>query len=200
MSQLLQYSPGLTKRQQVFTSSGTFTPSPRLLALGGWVEVLAVGGGGGGWTNGGYIRRGGSGGQVVRGITQVSGPTAVTVGAGGLGKSSPDAAGTQGGTSSLGSVSAAGGLPAGQYAGGNPDWYGYGIDPSGSGSGGPGTRISGSWFVHGAGGPGTEGYGCGGAGSTSTSRSPVDGAANTGHGGSFGGNGGSGIVIVEWWE
>lgn len=200
MSTLTKFSSARVRKQQVFTSSGTFVPSARLLELGGWVEVMCVGGGGGGWTSG-YVRRGGAGGSVTRKVVQVTGNVTVTVGAGGAGVTSPTSPAGEGGSSSFGSlVSAWGGRGASQYTGGEPDWYSYGIDGSGAGASGQGTRISGSGFVHGAGGPGYEGFGCGGAGSTSTLASPVHGPSNSGHGGSFGGNGGSGIVIVEWWE
>ncbi|MCX8008274.1 MAG: hypothetical protein N3A54_01065 [Patescibacteria group bacterium] len=201
MSSLLQFAAGLTKRQQVFTSSGTFTPSARLLALGGWVEVTCVGGGGGGYI-GGDIRAGGSGGHVVRRIVQVTGPVTVTVGAGGAGGSSPQ----QGGNSSFGTlVSAMGGLTGNQWVGGAPDWYSWAVAWGGSSM----HQSSGSfawWHSNanpGMGGTGIDGYGNGGFGTGNTIQyglPTINGAANTGNGGCAGGSGGSGIVIVEWWE
>lgn len=198
MSSLLQFSPGLVRRQQVFTSSGTFTPSARLLALGGWVEVLCVGGGGGGYISG-NLRYGGGGGNVARSIVQVTGPVTVTVGAGGTGGSNP----TFGGNSSFGSlVVAQGGHAANQWEGGSSDWYSYASSPGGGGAGGLsptviyGTRV-------GFGAPGVDIYGHGGAGVSNSDWywiPATNAPANTGQGGHAGGNGGSGIVIVEWWE
>ena len=70
-----------------FSADGTFT-----LAEGALVDVLVVGGGGGGGLSGGG---GGAGGgvQVVSNLWVEAGTYAVTVGAGGLGQTSSDAAG-----------------------------------------------------------------------------------------------------------
>jgi len=69
------------KKQQVFTVSGTFTPSPGLLAAGGMVEVRCVGGGGGCFLDTGS-GGGGSGADITR-IVKVTGPVAVIIGAAG---------------------------------------------------------------------------------------------------------------------
>src|SRR5690348_13763530 len=88
----MSFIPPAVQRQQTFTSSGTFTPSARLLQLGGWVEAFIVGGGGGGGGASGNSGNagGGGGGQIKRFIVQITGAVTVTVGAGG-------AAGTAGG-------------------------------------------------------------------------------------------------------
>ncbi|MCX8008273.1 MAG: loricrin-like protein [Patescibacteria group bacterium] len=209
MSVFTQFLPGRIRKQQIFTSSGTFTPSARLLALGGWVEVLCVGGGGGGYTDGGNVKTGGGGGAVVRRIVQVTGPVTVTIGAGGTGGTNP----TSGGTTSFGSLVSAPGGSAGNNAFGGTS--GNGI-PSGcaggSGAGGPAPIVGlysggyytvwGSWHVS-PGGPGLYGYGRGGAGTSNNSQyglNPFSGPPNSGSGGSVGEAGASGICIVEWFE
>ena len=48
MSNLSQFLGGRILKQQIFTSSGTFTPTATHLAAGGWMTILSVGGGGGG--------------------------------------------------------------------------------------------------------------------------------------------------------
>ena len=88
ISQFLS-SGGGKLRYQEFTSSGTFTPSSRLIANGGQCFVTALAGGG----SGGAARIstttnlsqacGGDAGQLVEGMVTVSGATTVTIGAGG---------------------------------------------------------------------------------------------------------------------
>jgi len=73
----------LVKKQQVFTVSGTFTPSQALLDAGGAVEVRCIGGGGGGGDY--YAYGGGSSGMDITRIVTVTGPVTVTIGAGGYG-------------------------------------------------------------------------------------------------------------------
>jgi hypothetical protein len=203
MSIFTQFFQGLSKRQQIFTSSGTFTPSARLLALGGWVEVICVGGGGGGYASG-TIKTGGGGAQVTRRIVQVTGNVTVTIGAGGTGGITP----TQGGTTSFGSlVTAAGGLAANQYYGGANDWYTYASSAGGMSQNSLSISIplpiSGYFSVGFGGLPPFESYGIGGQGSLNTdiyNYNSTNAPANSGMGGHYGGNGGSGICIVEWWE
>jgi|YNPMSStandDraft_1061717.scaffolds.fasta_scaffold39714_3 hypothetical protein len=197
ISQFLMLGGGLTPRQQVFTASGTFTPSNRLLQLGGWVHVLLVGGGGGGYVdndpNG--PRYGGGGGEVISRVVQVTGAVSVTIGAGGMGRSNTP---TAGGNSTFGSLlTARGGGVDGHSGNGNPR-----ISYGGGGAGGSSTcRISGGaqTAIEG-GGPGIDGYGFGGSGSPVGVGNPVDAPPNTGGGGYNGGHGGSGICIVTWWE
>ena len=88
LSQFLS-SGGGKLRYQEFTSSGTFTPSSRLIANGGQCFVTALAGGG----SGGAARIpstttlsqacGGDAGQLVEGMVTVSAATTVTIGAGG---------------------------------------------------------------------------------------------------------------------
>ncbi len=88
ISQFLS-SGGGKLRYQEFTSSGTFTPSSRLIANGGQCFVTALAGAG----SGGAARIasptnlsqacGGDAGQLVEGMVTVSGATTVTIGAGG---------------------------------------------------------------------------------------------------------------------
>jgi hypothetical protein len=212
--------------QQVFTSSGTFTPSAGLTAAGGNVLAFIVGGGGGGGGNTNVMSSGGGGGGVVKRWVTLSGATAVTVGAGGA----PYAAG---GASSFAGLTAGGGqqgvaqgvggssgtpnVSGGAGAGGN----GGG---GGGGAGGPGfmyTMGNNGTLAHGgAGGAGIESYGggggggggvsggggggsCGGGSGGSTANPGASAQANTGGGGgggSSGGAGGSGIVIITWSE
>lgn len=106
-------------RYQEFTSSGTFTPSAKLLANGGQLTVVLVGGSGGnGGGDGGtsFLGRPGHPGEArIRQVT-VTGPVTVTIGAGGAagtgGSPGSFSGGTAGGSTSFGSASAAGG-PAG---------------------------------------------------------------------------------------
>lgn len=86
MSNLSQFLGGKVKRSQVFTATGTFTPSSTLLASGGWVDAFMVGAGGGGVNdsaNSFYC--GGGGGGVCTSTIQLSTTQTinVTIGAGG---------------------------------------------------------------------------------------------------------------------
>lgn len=202
MSILSQFFQGLSKRQQIFTSSGTFTPSARLLALGGWVEVICIGGGGGGYVSG-TIKTGGGGGMCSRNIVQVTGNVTVTIGAGGTGGASP----TDGGATTFGSlVAAAGGLKGNQYAGGANDWYTYASSAGGMSQNGisPTMTLPIAYQFVGFGGlPIYEWYGVGGQGTLNTNLynyNSTGAPSNSGIGGHYGGNGGSGICIVNWWE
>lgn len=76
-------------RYQEFTSSGTFTPSSRLIANGGQCFVTALAGGGSGGATrlsiATYLSQacGGDAGQFIEGIVTVAAATTVTIGAGG---------------------------------------------------------------------------------------------------------------------
>lgn len=101
--------PGRTLKQQVFTRSGTFTPSKALLDAGGAVEVFLVGGGGGGargsFSNEEFQRGGGggAGGSITQRVVIVGGAIEVTIGAGGRRGDLSQSAGT-GGTSRFGAA------------------------------------------------------------------------------------------------
>ena len=183
---------GMVLKQQVFTSSGTFTPSAELLAAGGSVEVLLVGGGGSGFKlNQAASGAGGSGGCVKRRVFTVTTPVSVTVGAGGAGQATANTTGNAGGTSTFGSLlSAKGGLP--------PSTASIGAASSGEGSGPGGlTNLTDE-------SAGAYGFGRGGRGGY-IAPLPVP-AANTGAGSTGGNNtaagpdGSAGICIVTWWE
>jgi len=192
------------KKQQVFTVSGTFTPSPGLLAAGGSVTVQCIGGGGGG-----AIAGGGSGENKTRVVT-VTIPVDVIVGAGGSGviwghdeqtnKLVP-ISGSDGGTTSFGDlvIAKGGGLASAQgfggAAGGEGAFRGQNIssnanDGSRGGGGGSGGGVGFSLY-----GP---------------NKWKLNGQPNTGGGGGGGhqgstefyggGNGGSGLCIVTWEE
>jgi len=215
------------KKQQVFTVSGIFTPSPGLLAAGGVVEVRCVGaGGGGGYMtshNNGFMSYpgagGGSGADITR-IVTVAGPVEVTIGSGGgagvssgswqdgLGNTHTGATpGGDGGTTSFGDLVAAtggkGGRQGSVFAGGQAG--GEGGQPGQSGGSMVITSNNNSAAsVHifaGAGG-GAGGTSC----HSSSAVSMVSAPANSGGGGAGGylvnkpGNGGSGICIITWEE
>lgn len=144
-------SAGMVQRFKYFSASGWFYPSAGLLAAGGVVDLDLRGGGSG--------VHGTSGGGSSRLLTKVvvSGPVAVTIGAGG-------ATNTAGSASSFGSTTCPGGVinsfdadsPGGaggrdglsgmpSFYGANSGWtaaklaYGAGGGGSGAGSGGGGT-------------------------------------------------------------
>jgi len=99
-----------TMYQQVFTSSGTFTPASGVTRV--YVKMSGSGGGGGGYNpssqaNGTF----GGAAQMVELWVAVSGVITVTIGSGGSGgaSGSPSYNGLKGGTSSFGLISASGG-------------------------------------------------------------------------------------------
>ena len=111
-------------RYQEFTTSGTFTPSAKLIANGGQVTAILVGasggnGGGDGGTS--LLGRTGHPGEVRILRVTVTGPTAVTIGAAGAGGTGGASSGTTnnprpgspGGSTSFGAAIAAGG-PGGE--------------------------------------------------------------------------------------
>ena len=178
---------------QDFTTSGTFTPSTKLLEKGGTVMLVLFGGGSGGGSGAGH----GAVPKVV--FTKVTGPVSVVIGAGGLANTT-SGAGNSGGTSSFGAITAPG-------APGNPgaNSGGTGAAAAAVGSlGGIGLILPGIGAACGGGshnatsGAVAEAYG----GGYSTAHAP----ANLGGGGGSSGtasnnkNGGSGRCFVIWWE
>lgn len=119
MSNLSEFIGGGKLCTQEFLSSGTFTPSTRLLALGGVVLVEAIGGGASGaarWNNSSItVEQGASGGdagQYVEGLVTVTAAVAVTIGAGGVRASAAfgeNKDGLSGGATSFGALLAASG-------------------------------------------------------------------------------------------
>jgi len=175
----------LVKKQQVFTVSGTFTPSQALLDAGGAVEVRCIGGGGGGGDY--YAYGGGSSGMDITRIVTVTGPVTVTIGAGGYGNQNG-----QGGKTQFGTLLTA--------LGGNPPGYVLGGRSSGEGS-----QAGENVFMDGTSKHPGRGGGSGGGGGGGISSSQYNGLPNTGGGGcarqnSAGGQGGSGLCIVTWEE
>lgn len=153
MSTLTQFLGGSAASMpltQEFTTSGTFTPSAKLLAAGGRVEVLLVAGGGGATYSATKVS-GGGGGGVVRKVVTVSSNVSITIGAGGT----TGAPATNGGSSSFGAlISVDGGDRA--IADSDP-----GNAKSGGGSGGLYNSSSSPNIII-PGGYGTDGYSSGG--------------------------------------
>jgi len=160
--------------QQVFTSSGTFTPPAGVSS----VDVLIVGGGGAGGATSGTAQEGGGGAGGLRWLTGLAVTpgvgVAVTVGAGGTG-------GNNGGNSSFGSEFADGG------GGGGNGVSGSSQDGKAGGSGG---GAAGGSSVRGFGGAGTAGQGNNGGDGTT-------GASGTRGGGGGGGAGAAGTSATS---
>ncbi len=180
---------------QDFTTSGTFTPSPRLLEKGGTVMVVLFGGGSGGGSGAGH----GAVPKVV--FTKVTGPVSVVIGAGGLANTT-GGAGNSGGTSSFGAITAPG--APGNSAASTGGTGAASAVAFGTGHGGIGLILPGIGAACGGGshnaasGVVAEAYG----GGYYTAHAP----ANLGGGGASSGdvslnkNGGSGRCFVIWWE
>ena len=139
---------------QVFTTSGTYTPTPGMKQC--IVEVVGGGGGGGGATSAGFgdsiIAGGGGGGAYSKGLftaAQIGASKPVTIGAGGAGGNTT---GGTGGTTSLGALISVGGGSGGsgqtQISGAQPFY-------SSGGSGGV-PIIPGSYSINGC--PGDIGF------------------------------------------
>lgn len=216
-------SPSLTLqvKKQVFTASGTYTPSPGMIQC----DIECVGGGGGGGASGSGVSQsttgagGGSGGYSQRVVTStlVGASQVVTIGAGGAGGiASPIGNGTAGGDTSVGSLCVAKG---GSGGGGNNAGVGQVGGAGGSGAAGTGDiRASGASGVGGlfsgdgthyaSVGTGGSSYFGGGAPGPSTAGTGTAGTAATGYGSGggggaaynsnnfAGGNGSSGIAVI----
>ena len=203
---LPQLRPGFSQFS-AYQEGGTF-----VVPLGvNLVRVRMVGGGGGG--GGGSASSGGAGGGAggyAEAVLSIPSGTEVpvVVGAGGGGSSGPDAYGGNGGTSSFGSYLAAtggsGGInyPGGSAGGGGGFGYGSGTMLCGGGAGMDGQTGALVWGASG----GASFFGGGGRGAMGAwyAGGPSDAPAwGAGGGGAYftatqGGNGCSGIVIVEW--
>jgi hypothetical protein len=129
---------GISVAQQVFTSSGTYTPTTGMAYCK--IEVLGGGGGGGGAAlcSGNYSAGGGGGGaggysQGIFSSGTVGASQTVTIGAAGTAGAAGANTGGTGGTTSVGAlISATGGVGG---AGGSEVAYGY----TAGGAGGTGT-------------------------------------------------------------
>jgi hypothetical protein len=185
MSNLSEFVGGGKLRTQEFLASGTFTPSTRLLALGGTVlvEWLAGGGSGGLVSNvssAAAYPSGGSAGQRRSEVLTLTAPVVVTIGAGGTPVTTGTAAaldGTDGGDTTVGALVAKGGA------------RGYTMSTAQTGRGGDGlgglgaSRFSSvdSSALDLRGGRGLDGRGGGGGGScpeVPTNQLAVDGGGN----------------------
>jgi hypothetical protein len=187
---------------QVFTTSGTYTPTPGMLYCE--VEVIGAGGAGSGRTGAGqYMTGGGAGGRAIRRLTaaQIGASQSVTIGAGGTGVSG--GSGNDGGSTALGTlVSATGGIGgafgASAIIGSSG---GLGADGDVNIPGAPSAiahvaaiGFAGASSPYGAGGreelantngKNASGYGAGG------------GASGSGGGGAAGGEGSNGLIVIR---
>jgi hypothetical protein len=107
-------SSGGAFKSEIFTAPGTWTKPASCTQ----VRVMVIGGGGGTSQfpvpQGGSQTPGGPGGLAYASNIPVTGPVAITVGAGGVGSTGPQQPGGAGGTSSFGSaVSSTGGTASG---------------------------------------------------------------------------------------
>jgi hypothetical protein len=195
---LPQLRPGFPQRS-VFTSSGYFVVPSSVTSV--FVRLIGGGGGGGGCSATGQGGGGGGAGGYAEGIVAVQPGQVVpiTVGAGGGGVSSGSAA--WGGTSSFGPyMSATGGSGGATIGVGAMGGNGYGGDVSSAGGCGMDGYANGFVFPA-IGGAGA--FGGGGRGSNGAAPA-IDGQAfGSGAGGAYvtpgaGGNGASGVVILEY--
>jgi hypothetical protein len=201
---LPQLSPG-TQNLAAFspTNQGNWAVPAGVSKL----KLRIWGGGGAGGAGFGGAGGGGAGGGYIEGFFEVPAGESyfVTVGNGGVGS------GTQGGTSSFGSVASATGGQAGDNgasgvggAGGTTGGIGNGAGWQATGQGGGAAFVAGSTWVSGRGGSAF-----GGAGAESVlgaAGADLDGHTATlpggGGGGAvgsgLGGQGGAGLVLIEW--
>lgn len=213
---------GLSINVQVFTSSGTYTPTAGMLYC--IVECQGGGGGGGGAaaTGASTVAAGGGGGGGGYARKTVSAATigasqTVTIGAGGTAGSSSGGNGGNGGTTSLGAiVSAAGGLGGAGGAAGTNCFSGGGGPSTGSGGDVNSYGTGGGWgwgtfatlsAMGGTGGASALGGGAQSVIANGSGGSPGQGGGPYGGGGSGaslstsqsggeGGAGGAGIMLI----
>lgn len=193
---------------QVFTTSGTWT-KPSDFSDNATAEIYVIGGGGGGGREGSPVGSGGGGGAgVVRRIRLGDLPStvAVTVGAGGLGRTGSSGSGLVGGSSTFGAYVSAFGGGGGANGAGNSGTGGTEFTAGVSGSGGSGGTAITNAFNGGGGGAQAAGfpaiYGGGGGGSGANSGGTSVFAGAGGNGGSTptagsipGGGGGGGSSV-----
>jgi hypothetical protein len=183
---------------QIFTASGSYTPTPGTT----FIRATAVGGGGGGaggisnfsGGNGSGSAGGGGGGAAIMGIINISlltTPVSVTIGTGGA-AAAPGGSGGGGGTTYFGSYLFASGGGGGTPTSGVSPGSGGGSGSAGAGAGIFAIGISGSCGGSGAFSAGGVGGGTavGGGGRGSGNASFIGGA-----GGVWGGGGGGGASL-----
>jgi len=171
---------GVPYRVHRYTTPGDSSFTLADTGTDGLVDILVVGGGGGGGGNGGG--GGGGGGFVYQTGHSVSGSVGITVGAGGIGSEDSSIAGSNGGSSSFGAISALGGGGGASRDGGNAANNGAAVA---SGGGGGATSNA----TRRAGGTASQGF----AGGPGNGNSSSDQGCNSAGGGG-GGAGGSGAV------
>jgi hypothetical protein len=190
-------------KKQVFTSSGTYTPSTGMLYA--IIECVGPGGGGGsntGTTSNATISAGGGGGaysRVTVTAAAVGASKTVTIGTGGAGGTAAGAGSNGSGATSVGSLCTA---PAGSGAAGGANGVNGGAggvagtgDFSVPGAGGDSGAQAPSGTTNlgtGRGGGSGLGFGAGGRATTTGSGTSATGAA-----GSLSGGGGAGGIVVN---
>ena len=189
--------------KQIFTSSGTYTPTSGMKYC--IIEAVGGGGGGGGAKGGAAITTaggGGSGGGYGRAICSaatIGASQSVTIGAAGAAGASTPTNGT------IGGITTVGGAPLVRGGGGNPGFASSTATPGHQGFGG-GTVSGGDIFFDG--GQGTVGIGASivtispkggdggdsifGNGGTALQAAPAGGAAGNGANNGYGGGGSGG--------
>lgn len=197
-----------TVTKQVFTGSGTYTPTAGMVFCE--VEVQAGGGGGGGSSSSQDAGGGGGGGGYGKSIltaATVGASQTVTIGAGGSAGGSGGSTGGTGGTSSFGAIiSCTGGL-GGEGSASNVAQGGGGGSSSSAdlnctgGCGSLGTQPSGSSSLSGSGG--SSHFGGGGVGTSTGANAAGNVGGNYGGGGGgargsskSGGVGGPGVIYI----
>lgn len=205
--------------RQVFTSSGTYTPTTNMSYCD--IEVVGGGGGGGGSLTGSFQNAagGGAGAGYARGLfssTTIGASQSVTIGAGGTaGPNTGASPGGTGGSTSVGSLISATGGAGGAGANVGGIFAGSGAPGIGTGGdfrteGAPG--YSGDIFVGGlavSGEGGSSFFGGGGVGAAAGATTSIVGnngnsagggasgaACNDGGSSQVGGTGASGIVVI----
>lgn len=193
---------GLKPKFQIFSASGTFTPSAGLLAAGGNITVKLWGGGGGGSQAYQYFSNGlgGTAGNYKEIPLNISSAQTVTIGAGGAGGVWSISNPSNGGDSTFGSLLTAEGGGAGIIENVNDFKKAFpngGIIPYAIYGSSPSVK----------GGPGSSAFGIGLGGTSNTTSITAGGIASGGGGGAAygmpsynGAAGGNGYCIVEWWE
>lgn len=190
-----------TVKKQIFTASGTYTPSAGMLYC--IVEVLGAGGGGGRYgVSSSDVGAGGAAGGYGKSwlsAATVGASKTVTIGAGGAGANTNGGTGTTGGTSSFGALisctGGAGGIGTGGVKVGATGGTSSSADLNITGFGSSPT------YVTTVAGPGADSpYGVGGASRVTAgagnNASGYGAGGGGGHGTNDGGNGTDGIVII----
>lgn len=206
----------ITISKQVFTGSGTYSPSVGMISC--IIECVGGGGGGGGVNNANvshcYGGGGGGSGSYSRTLSTaaaIGASKAVTIGAAGAGGAAGANSGAAGGTTSVGTICIANGGGGGTYAsssstgpGGAGGSVGTGDLAAAGNSGGQGCYIQTTAVISNSGFGASSHFGGGGAATLQTNGVAAGNYGGGGSGGSVfqtvntasGGNGSAGVVIV----